>query len=727
MEFDVVLVGDPRFTGGTSTAMASEAKALSAAGYAVGFLPVESSLLRSLRPTHSEIQSLIASGALRLVPPRERVTARLCILHHPQLFETYPFLPLNLVAEQVLLVVHHPPLDSSGTPAYDAGAINRVVTDLFGPTSWAPVGPKVRAAFAGLPDPPHLTPDDWLNVLDPAALALARDGFIGALPVIGRHSRPDPRKWPATREAFLAAYPDDPGIRVRLLGYGPDLDAVVGPRPANWEVLPFNALPVRRFLGSIDFFVYFHGPHWIEAFGYSVIEAMASGAVAILPPDFAPLFGEGAICCTEDEVAGHVRALHQDASAYRRQSEAGRALVRERFGPDRAVARVAARIGSPAVRPRPAQPATRPKVLYLTSNGVGMGHLTRALASARRLQPRADPVVATMSKGFSVAARDGIEAEYIPYHRAVGLESDAWVAPLAAEITEIIGFHQPEVFVFDGNVPYPGLIVALRNFPALWKVWERRGMWAPDSGAQHIALESAFDLVIEPAELAAPFDRGLTRFHRGATLDVPPILYLRPEEALDRGAARAEIGLDPDCLAIVLQLGSGNNQDLTGFNRLLRDHFPRTDESGRPIQLVVAEWMIGTDKAPLPEGAIRLRSFPFSRILGAFDGAIAMAGYNTFHENIRAGLPTLFVANENPQQDEQWRRAEYGALRGFCLAGRLGQPYALLSALGQLLRPEIRQDIRQACATLPVENGADFVADYLVQLAHRRKTRRADR
>lgn len=724
MEFDVVLVGDPRFSGGTGTAMASEAKALSAAGYSVGFLSVEASLLRSPRMMHPEIQVLVASGSLQVIPPRQRVQARLCLLHHPQLFETFPHQPLDLVADKVQLIVHHPPRDGFGKPTYDTGRINRIVTDLFGPVVWAPVGPKVRAAFAGQSDTPALAPDDWHNVLDPATLDLTRDGFLGALPVIGRHSRPDPQKWPATRDAFLAAYPEADDIRVRLLGYDAGLDAVVGRRPANWEVLPFNAIPVRQFLGSIDFFVYQHGPGWVEAFGYSVIEAMASGAVAILPPDFAPLFGEGAICCPAAEVAARVRALHQDAGAFRRQSKAGRALVRDRFGPHRAVARVAALIGPPANRPRPPPAANRPKVLYLTSNGVGMGHLTRALASARRLRPLADPVVVTMSKGFSVAARDGIEAEYLTYHRSVGLERDDWETHLAAEISEIIGFHRPDVFVFDGNLPYDGLVAALDRFPALWKVWQRRGMWVPDTGAHHIAREPAFDVVIEPAELAAAFDQGLTRQHRSCTIEVPPVTYLRPDEALDRDAARAEIGLDPDSLAIVLQLGSGNNQDLTEVYRLLFDRLVGTRIDGREVQLVVADWLVGNDTAELPAGVIRLRGFPFARLLAAFDAAVAMAGYNTFHENLRAGLPTLFLANEHPQQDEQWRRADYGALRGLCLSGRLGQPYALLASLDRLLRPEVRQALGQACAALPGENGADQVAAYLVQLAHQRKTRR---
>lgn len=723
MEFDVVIVGDPRFTGGTGTAMASEAKALSAAGYSVGFLPVEAPFLRRPRVMHPELQSLVASRDLHLVP-RAHVSARLCIVHHPQLFEAYPAEPLHVSADQAILVVHHPLRDGLGRPSYDAPSIHRILTDLFGQVSWAPVGPKVREGFNGLQGRIPLTDEDWVNVLDHEAFALARDGFVGAIPVVGRHSRPDPQKWPATRGSFLSAYPDEPDIRVRLLGYGPELDTVVGRRPDRWQVLPFNAVPVRSFLGSIDFFVYYHSPSWVEAFGYSIIEAMASGAVCILPTDFAPLFGEAAICCPETEVAARVRALHRDIGAYRRYSAAGRGLVRERYGFDRAVRRVSDRIGPPARTTASAQPKCRPKILYLTSNGVGMGHLTRSLASARRLAPRAEPVVITMSKGFSVAAQDGIEAEYLTYHRSVGMERGEWAAPLEAELTEIIGYHRPDVFVFDGNLPYEGLVSALQNFPALWKVWQRRGMWAPDSGAQHIAQEPAFDIVIEPSDLAAVFDKGLTQAHRSRTLEVPPVTYLRPGEALDRSAARSEIGLDADSVAVVLQLGSGNNLDRTTVDQLLFDHLPSHDSSGRRVQVVVAEWMVSNDAPTLPDGVIRLRQFPFARVLAAFDAAIAMAGYNTFHENIRAGLPTLFLANENPQQDEQWRRADYGAIRGICLSGRIGKPHAVLDALTKLLEAQVQQRIRQTCATLPDENGADTVADYLVQLAYTRKTRR---
>ena len=293
MEVDVAIVGDFRFPGGTSGAVASEVRALADAGYRVGLVALATGPLAARRGMHPEIGALAREGRAVLVPQGEPVEAGLACLHHPAVFERLPAVPPLVTARRTVLVVHHPPVDAAGIPQYAVGTVVRLAAELFGPgTLWAPVGPKVRAAFAALPDAPPLTPGDWVNVLDPDAFAEIRARLPGAMPVVGRHSRPERVKWPDDRETFLAAYPDAPDIRVRLMGWGPELDDVLGPRPANWEVLPFGAEPVRAFLGSIDYFSYYHGRDWIEAFGRSVLEAMAAGRVCFLPPDFEPVFGE---------------------------------------------------------------------------------------------------------------------------------------------------------------------------------------------------------------------------------------------------------------------------------------------------------------------------------------------------------------------------------------------------------------------------------------------------
>src|SRR6185295_1391050 len=152
-------------------------------------------------------------------------------------------------------------------------------------------------------------------------------------------------KWPATRGELLTVYPDDPTIDVRLLGVGDHTRRLVGDWPANWSALEFGAVDPAEFLRSIDFFVYFHHPEWVEAFGRTVAEAIASGAVAILPDHFRATFGEAALYRAPEEVVPTVHELYADWQQYRLQSGLGMKVVERRFGPKPYLDRVARLIG----------------------------------------------------------------------------------------------------------------------------------------------------------------------------------------------------------------------------------------------------------------------------------------------------------------------------------------------------------------------------------------------
>ena len=729
LDLDVLMVADPRFPGGTSTALIAEARALIAAGYRTGLLAMTSDLLPVRRPPHPGVADLIGTGGLIAVPPGTPVTARLACIHHPTVLSDWPAGPCAVRAGQTVIVAHHPPVDATGAVQYDTTRIGEVAADLFGPAVWAPVGPAARAAFAALPAALPLTPADWVNVIDPSGWPGARAAPLSARATIGRHSRPGRDKWPDTRADLLAAYPDAPDIRVRLMGWDAGLDRDLGPRPAGWQVLPFGAMPVARFLTSIDYFSYYHGAAWIEAFGRAPLEAMASGLPCLLPPSFADLFHEGAIYSEPEGVADIVRRLHGDPAAWAQQSARAVAVVADLYGPARAVARVAERIGPPdRTMPRPATPrrtAAPPetRVLYLTSNGIGMGHLTRCLATARRLPAGVRPVILSMSRAFDVVRAQGIAAGYLPYWRSTGLDEATWHDSLADEIDEAIRFWQPGAVVFDGNLPYAGLMDGLARHPAVWTVWQRRAMWPAGAGADALWVGRTFDAVIEPGELAAAFDPGLTVPQRDVTLVVPPVTFLRAGEALVPGAARAAVGLDPARPAVILQLGSGNNFALGPLRAAVLEAIRALPGDRRP-QIVHADWRISAVAADLPADVIRLDTFPVARLLGAFDWAVALAGYNTFHENIAAGLPTLWLANDSPEQDRQDLRAAHAARRGLGLAARTGDAQGILRGVEALSDPRRRAMIRAACAALPPDNGADAAAAWLASLARMAKPHR---
>lgn len=713
-QLDVVVVADPRFPGGTSTAIAAEIEAQARAGYRTGLISIKGPLLKYPHPIHPQLRQMIDDGQCALLDPETPVSAGLILLHHPQILHNLPTRHLRIDAEHTRLVVHQPLADADGKPFYDWRRIDRNAEALLGrPVTWSPVGPVVRAQLEQLGERPLIAATNWHNVLDPEAWQPGPGRAPSCVPVIGRHSRPDPLKWPATREEVLQVYPDAADLNVRMLGIDAALMGQLAPIPANWEVLPFSNEGVASFLRSLGVYVYFHHPRWLEAFGRSVIEAMATGLPTILPHYFAALFEEAALYATPAAAAGAARALLDSPSAWRAQSEAAMIAVRARFSYAHHVSRLAELIGRPsraAPLPRPRRPRT---VLFMTTNGIGLGHVTRCLAVAKRCGPGIEPVFLTLSQGACLVEQAGYTTEFLPFHAYLGADHNRWNSYLARELAEIVAFYDPSVLVFDGNMPYAGLVQTLQSASRLWGVWIRRGFWP--EGASRVALEreKAFDAVIEPADLAELHDTGLTTESRSRTRRVAPVRLLDDAELLPREAAREELGLPQDGTAVLIQLGAGTSYDFTRFQERCLDLL-----LARPrVSVSILESPISFDSPELRPGVRSLRLFPASRHLRAFDAAISAAGYNSYHELLLAGTPTLFVPNEHPQVDNQLIRAEHAARLGFGLVSRTSQPYELMEKLDLLLDPESQQAMRRRMATLDQTNGAAQAARIIEEMA----------
>ena len=719
LRFDVVILSDFRFAGGTSTAIAEEIRAAKGAGYSVGLVPLEAANLTTPLPLHPRLRALIEAEVCSIVPPGARVEARLAQLHNPYAGALVPWEGLRLRAEQRMLVVHHPPFAADGTPYYDLATVRRNAAEILnGRTVWAPVGPAVRRQLAGLADGPPLAEHDWHNVVELGRWSTVREPPPGDRPtVIGRHSRPDPRKWPATRDEILRVYPPHPRLRVRILGGGRFLQDLVGLYPANWDVLRFGAEPPEQFLRSLDLFLYHHHPNWVEAFGCTIAEAMASGLPTLLPPSFEPLFGDGAVYSAPEAAAETALRLMADPDRYRERSAAARAYAERHFSHRTHQRRLRELIGPPSI-PAPPRTQHQPRrVLLVSSNGVGMGHLTRLLAIARRLPEGIEPVFVTMSQAMRVVHEFGYLAEYIPYHQYLDCDVARWNKHLARELAELMGFYGARVLVFDSNCPFQGVIDTADACRHAWFVWCRRGMWQAGAGAKFLAREKHFDAVIEPRDLADAFDAGLTPGYRERARLVGPIRLLDEHEWLPRDLARAELGLDPERPAVLVQLGSGNNFEYGVLRRLLLDQL-----LARPgLQVVLAEWLMADRALETTPGITLLRHYPLSRYIRAFDASVSAPGYNTFHEVIAAGLPSIFVPNENPQQDDQLARARFAERRGLGWCVRVSEHYRLVEVLDRLLDPEEQARVRATAPAFRKENGAVEAAHLIAELAYIRR------
>jgi len=356
------------------------------------------------------------------------------------------------------------------------------------------------------------------------------------------------------------------------------------------------------------------------------------------------------------------------------------------------------------------------RLLMLSPNGIGLGHVARLLAVARRLPPFVEPVFLGMSRAIDLVGRFGFHHEYLPGPLSPGVDPGRWREEFPRRLVEAAGFHDARAIVFDGNFPYQGFEVAREMLPERPFVWIRRGLWRAGSGEAALARRRLFDLVIEPADLAAELDAGDTAELRDAHR-VPPVTLLEPDELLPREAARAALDIPPEALTVLVQLGAGSNFDTRPVRRVVRDWC-----AGRPeVHVREVEWLIGdAGKPPEPPPVRRIRrlsGFPTARFLAAFDFAVAIAGYNGFHELMAAGVPTVFVPNDHPVMDEQEARAVFAGRRGWGLHVPAGDGPRLWRALERMADAGLRAHMRARLGGLSFANGAREIAALLALLA----------
>jgi spore coat polysaccharide biosynthesis predicted glycosyltransferase SpsG len=366
----------------------------------------------------------------------------------------------------------------------------------------------------------------------------------------------------------------------------------------------------------------------------------------------------------------------------------------------------------------------KPTIIFVTSNGIGMGHLTRSSAIAAEIKEFANPIIVSMASGvIEVPKIAGVRFEYIPGRDRNWMGRMEWDVYLRERLVALIDETSAEIVSFDGVVPYPGVMAIKRKRPKVKIVWVRRGFWQNTTRKYLLTLQSKLmDLVITPGDYGQSYDNGPTSKRKDAVL-VRPISIYKSELTLSREKARAEIGIDQNLPAILVQLGIGEadlNSKLTAALKGL--------SSWPNLQVVLTKEPItnsGENLAP-PGLDIRIiKYFPLANVLKAFDAAICAAGYNSVHEELAAQIPTLFIPNTRGT-DNQAARAKWTADNKMALTVDQSDLDAITKNAQKLAKSSLREELSSNCSKLPEVIGAKDVAKIYKELLNSPSMRKGE-
>ena len=717
VRLDILVLLDIRRADVAAPSHAAALEALAGRGYRIGILPVAAEGIAADPYTvDGALATLLDAGRIDRIAPETEVDCALALAFDHRLFAgSQVDGPVITAAHRIVTVER--PLALANMDRRDLSHLRFVAeTAMGGAVHWAPGTALARDALvSATPDWP-LTPEDWSPVA-PLAEPGEQRAVERARPAVGmgRVARSRPR-FSFDADGGETALFSSPMVAWKLRG-SPDALNIPWPQPAPVELWADDSLPFAEFLTRIDILA---NPDEVpeDPCPVEALMALAAGVIPYLDPAYRSTFGGAALYGKPGDLPRVAADVHGDRAFAAELRETAQSVLQTRFSAQRFVDRIAELIGAPrsdpfapAVHARP--PAT---VIFYSSNGIGMGHLTRQLAIAKRLPGRVQPVFLSHSQAVDTVRQFGYPVEYLPYHLKNREARAHWNAALTESLCAAFAFYRPSALVFDGNVPFIGLTAALSRFPRIARVWVRRGLWGAGRDGEALLRGDAFDLIVEPGEVAPELDDGPTSDRRAGALCVAPITILDPAEQMDRAAACAALGLDPEAVNVLIAPGSGNNFDTTRIGDMALARL-----AGRPgIGVALAEWQIAEQSTDTPAGICRLADYPFARLHRAFDFAIAAAGYNTFAEHVAAALPTIWVPNEHAGQDQQIVRARLARDSGLGDCIRVSEPFNLATAMDRMLdrptRERMQRRGRAFAARASAVNGAEAAAQAVAGL-----------
>lgn len=686
---DVLIAGDMAGRVENCLRIASEAAAAEKAGYRTGLLHIPTSPDENL-PISPELRACLRQSSITIVEEARDAAARLMIVHPPCGNRAPQWIDAALKADRVVMVP-----DAHSMPGEE---ILSLPPALLRKLSVAPATESLRERLGGMTL--RTERGNWLPVILERE---ARRSAEGGSPALGAIIPPD---WPGAVEALQDMLRDAGHVNVHVWrdrGAGRQAPKI----PGGWKAFDGAEISLGWFLRRIDVLMLLDQPGIGEVPEAVIAAAQAAGTRVAAPASLSDRVPRSVLIVEPGDIASQIDA----AATLKTAAPPLKDYAAERF-----VKRLSTLLKTKSkARSKALPPAAKrkPRVLFVPKGGVGLGHVMRLLAVARRSAGAFDPVFVSLSESAGLIEALGFRTEFIPspaYADVPGTEWDPW---FQYELEQLIDAYDASAVVFDGSDPPAVLTRAVASRSWCHAVWMRRGMWAPGYDPS-LQRSGNYDLIIEPGDLAASRDRGATAARREETLGVDPITLLDERELLSRAEAAKAIGFDPSRPAMLLQIGSGENRDILA----LIDQALQGCRAYPELQVAVAEWANASGALDLWPGITVLKGMPLSQYFRAFDFTISAAGYNSFHEIVNFGLPSILVPNQAPRMDDQAGRSAFAQDEGAAIELREHEFGELPAILDLFMKPEFRAVMQENCRKLARNNGAKAASRMIAELVN---------
>ncbi|MBI1747022.1 MAG: UDP-glucosyltransferase [Acidobacteria bacterium] len=294
------------------------------------------------------------------------------------------------------------------------------------------------------------------------------------------------------------------------------------------------------------------------------------------------------------------------------------------------------------------------RVIFYAVNGLGIGHLTRLLAIARRLRRRAadaEILFLTSSEADHLIYQEGFPAIKFPsktIRAEVGLKKRTFLETCMPVAWNVISSFRPDVIVVD-TFPQGSLQELI---PVLH--------WSPKM--VFVFREQKLERVADPEfqQLLRYYDHILVPHAEGEfdpqCVGIPltftgPILIRDREELLVRREVRRQLELPDNRRIVYCTFGGGGDEHA----RRVFQWVHHTLSARKDCFLVTANGPLSRGLTAMSQDNAQLFYFPAMELFPAFDVAISAAGYNTCNELLYAGVPSIFIPFERDLDDQTLR------------------------------------------------------------------------